>query len=33
MPEYSCFDIFKDGDIAKDLDGYPGHLKEVFGLE
>jgi modulator of drug activity B len=29
MPEYSCFDIFKDGDIAKDLDGYPGHLREV----
>ena len=32
MPDYNCFDIFKDGDIAKDLENYPKHLKTVFGL-
>lgn len=26
---YNCFDIFKSGDIAKDLENYPTHLAEV----
>ena len=26
---YNCFDIFKDGDIAKDLENYPKHLEKV----
>jgi modulator of drug activity B len=31
-PDYNCFDIYKDGDIVKDLENYPTHLKEVFQL-
>jgi modulator of drug activity B len=27
---YNCFDIFKDGDIAKDLENYPKHLEKVI---
>jgi len=30
VPDYNCFDIFKDGDIAKDLENYPAHLAKVF---
>lgn len=30
--DYNCFDIFKDGDIAKDLENYPAHLAKVFGV-
>lgn len=32
VPDYNCFDIFKDGDIAGDLENYPKHLEMVFGL-
>lgn len=32
VADYNCFDIFKDGDIAKDLENYPKHLEEVFQL-
>lgn len=27
---YNCFDIFKNENIAKDLENYPAHLKRVF---
>lgn len=27
---YNCFDIFKDGDIAKDLENYPNHLEKII---
>ena len=27
---YNCFDIFKDGDIAKDLENYPNHLEKLL---
>ena len=30
VADYNCFDIFKDGDITKDLENYPIHLKEKF---
>lgn len=30
VADYNCFDIFKDGDIAGDLENYPKHLEEVF---
>lgn len=30
VPDYNCFDIFKKGDIAKDLENYPAHLATVF---
>ena len=29
---YNCFDIFKSGDIAKDIENYPTHLAKVLGL-
>jgi modulator of drug activity B len=32
IPDYNCFDIFKNGDIAKDLENYPAHLRTVFNL-
>lgn len=32
MPDYNCFDIFKSGDIAKDLTNYPTHLAKAFNL-
>jgi modulator of drug activity B len=32
VADYNCFDIFKDGNIAGDLENYPAHLKTVFGL-
>lgn len=32
VADYNCFDIFKNGDIAGDLENYPKHLKKVFGL-
>lgn len=32
MPDYNCYDIFKDGDIVQDLTNYPEHLKSIFGL-
>jgi len=32
MPEYNCFDIFKNGDIVKTLKDYPTHLAKVFNL-
>ncbi|WP_029292773.1 NAD(P)H-dependent oxidoreductase [Chryseobacterium hispalense] len=32
VPDYNCFDIFKDGDIAGDLRNYPVHLANVFGI-
>lgn len=28
---YNCFDIFKDGDITKDLEDYPKHLEKIIG--
>jgi modulator of drug activity B len=30
LPGYNCFDIFKDGDINKDLENYPVHLTKVI---
>jgi modulator of drug activity B len=30
LPGYNCFDIFKDGDINKDLENYPAHLTKVI---
>jgi len=32
IPEYNCFDIFKNGDIIKDLENYPTYLAKVFNL-
>lgn len=32
LPEYNCFDIFKNGDIAKDLENYPKHLAKALDL-
>jgi modulator of drug activity B len=32
VPDYNCFDIFKDGDITGDLENYPKHLEKVFEL-
>ncbi len=32
MPEYSCFDIFKHGDVVKDIENYPRYLEKVFNL-
>lgn len=28
---YNCFDIFKDGDITKDIENYPKHLEKIIG--
>ena len=33
MDSYNCFDIYRLGDIAKDLENYPTHLAEVFNLQ
>ena len=30
VPAYHCFDIFKNENIAKDIENYPLHLKTVF---
>lgn len=30
IPDYNCYDIYKDGDISKDLENYPIHLKEFL---
>jgi len=30
LPDYNCFDIFKDGDIAGSLEKYPKHLSKVM---
>ena len=32
MPEYNCFDIFKNENIAKDIENYPAYLAKVFNL-
>lgn len=32
VPDYNCYDIFKNGDIAKDLKNYPEHLQKVFSI-
>ena len=32
VPDYNCFDIFKDGDIAGTLENYPAHLTKVFQI-
>ncbi|MDQ0593823.1 modulator of drug activity B [Chryseobacterium ginsenosidimutans] len=32
LPDYNCYDIFKDGDIVKDLEDYPKHLATVVEL-
>ena len=32
LPDYNCFDIFKNQDIAKDLENFPKHLEKVFEL-
>ena len=29
---FNCFDIFKDGDIANDLENYPKYLEKKFNL-
>lgn len=33
IDSYNCFDIFKSGNIEKDLENYPLHLSKSFGLE
>lgn len=33
VADYNCFDIFKDGDITRDLENYPIHLKEKFSID
>lgn len=33
MDSYNCFDIFRRGDIAKDLESYPEHLEKTFNLQ
>ncbi len=30
VPDYNCFDIYKSGDITKDLENYPLHLEKYF---
>lgn len=32
LPEYNCFDIFKNNDITKDLENYPKHLEKALDL-
>jgi modulator of drug activity B len=32
VDSYSCFNIYRRTDIAKDLENYPAHLAKVFGL-
>ncbi|UWX62450.1 NAD(P)H-dependent oxidoreductase [Chryseobacterium oranimense] len=32
LPDYNCYDIFKEGDIVKDLEDYPKHLATVLEL-
>lgn len=32
LPDYDCFDIFRSSTIAEDIENYPVHLSEVFGL-
>nr|WP_314492653.1 NAD(P)H-dependent oxidoreductase [uncultured Chryseobacterium sp.] len=32
VPDYNCFDIFKDGDITGTLENYPAHLQKVFNI-
>jgi modulator of drug activity B len=32
VPDYNCFDIFKDGNIVGTLENYPQHLEKIFGL-
>lgn len=32
MESYNCFDIFKNPNIAKDLELYPAQLAKVFEL-
>ncbi|PWA07350.1 NAD(P)H-dependent oxidoreductase [Flavobacterium psychrotolerans] len=32
LPDYNCFNIFKNEYIAKDLENFPMHLEKVFGL-
>jgi modulator of drug activity B len=30
LPDYNCFDIFKSGNISKDIEEYPAHLAKVL---
>ena len=32
VPDYNCFDIYKDGDIVGDVENYPKYLEVLFGL-
>jgi modulator of drug activity B len=32
MPEHNCHDIYKNANIAQDLETYPTHLAKVFNL-
>lgn len=32
MPGYNCFDIFKEGDIAANLEDYPAYLASILNL-
>lgn len=32
LPDYNCFDIFKSGGIADDIEKYPEHLTKVFNM-
>lgn len=32
LPDYNCFDIYKDGDILNNLENYPKHLGKIFNL-
>lgn len=31
LPDYNCFDIFKNSNIANDLENYPKHLEKILG--
>ena len=32
LPDYNCFDIFKNEKIAEDLENYPKHLEDVLNF-
>ncbi len=32
IDSYNCFDIYRQGDMAKDIENYPAHLSRVIGI-
>lgn len=32
LPDYNCFDIYKSGSIANDIENYPAHLVKVLNI-